>query len=120
MKPQTIHSSQNQVASRAHWMQVRQVDNLRLRYLTWIAALALFLIAQTISVLHAGVHPFHEHTQLCDLVEKAADPRIDSANYTHSLPNFLHPAYRLSVYQFTPSLISYSAFQGRAPPLFSV
>lgn len=120
MKPQTIHSSQNQVASRAHWMQVRQVGNLRLRYLTWIAALALFLVAQTISVLHAGVHPFHEHTQLCDLVEKAADPRIDSPSFTPSWAKFSALSYQLPIYQFTPPLAEYSAFQSRAPPRFSV
>ncbi|MBO1927285.1 hypothetical protein J3998_06810 [Thiomicrorhabdus sp. 6S2-11] len=118
---QPTHIADNQnLLSLAHWLQQRRVGNLRLNYVSWLAVLTLFLVAQTISVLHSSVHPFHEHTQLCDAVEKAADPRIDASPFVVQLPKFQPPIYQLPVYRFTPPPAFYSAFQSRAPPFFSV
>ncbi|WP_173274063.1 hypothetical protein [Thiosulfatimonas sediminis] len=98
----------------------RQVGHIRLRYATWLVALALFLAAQTIALLHAEIHPFHEHTQLCDVLEKAADPRVDSPSFTVALSKFSMPVDVQPVYRFVPPLAVYAAFQSRAPPSISV
>lgn len=38
----------------------------------------LFALAQFAAVIHAEIHPFHEHSIECDHLDNAAEPRVSS------------------------------------------
>ncbi len=84
----------------------------------WIAPFVLlFVLVQTVGLLHAEIHPFHEHTESCDLFEHLAQPVDDVENFTANVskPNHLISSNRplVSVY----SALYQPFYHSRAPPL---
>jgi hypothetical protein len=84
----------------------------------WIGPLILlFVVTQTAGLVHAEIHPFHEHTASCDLFDHLAQPIDDVATYT---PNLLLPVHARSknIALFSVAQSVYQPFfQSRAPPL---
>ena len=77
----------------------------------------LFVFSQTAGLLHAEIHPFHEHEASCDVFDNLGQPLDSASEY---LPNIASPTPLIpqsvqlrSVFEslYTPS------FWGRAPPL---
>lgn len=76
----------------------------------------LFLFSQTAGLIHAQIHPFHEHEASCDVFDNLAQPLDSPSEY---LPKVTRPAPVIpqsiqarSVFE-SPYL---PAFLGRAPP----
>lgn len=82
--------------------------------------LALFLFAKTAGLLHAEVHPFHHHTDQCEIYQAMAHPASDDVYELGVV--LLSPEYALrdSVVVSQLFLTSYPDFWGRAPPSLSV
>ena len=77
----------------------------------------LFVLSQTAGLLHAEIHPFHEHEASCDVFDNLAQPLDSTSEY---LPKSTRPAALIpqsiqvrSVFE-SPYL---PAFFGRAPPI---
>lgn len=99
--------------------QVRSDNLLKSNQLSrFISGLILlFLFSQTAGLLHAEVHPFHEHEASCDVFDNLGQPLDSPAEF---LPQINRPAPLIpqsiqvrSVFEslYTPS------FWGRAPPI---
>ncbi len=85
---------------------------------SWSLALALlFVMAQTAGLLHAEIHPFHEHDASCDVFDKLAQPFDSATAAIETKQNFT--ICKASVIELTAlyhkSHIDH--FYGRAPPL---
>ena len=53
-------------------LTTRQRTRLKFK---WIGSLImLFVLTQTAGLLHAEIHPFHEHTASCDIFDNMAQP----------------------------------------------
>lgn len=78
--------------------------------------MAVFLLAKTAGLIHHEIHPFHHHSETCELFQAMAHPVSDEV-YELEFPLFkplyaLHAAVAIAgVYTST-----YPAFWGRAPP----
>ncbi|MDG6778614.1 hypothetical protein QCB44_07845 [Thiomicrorhabdus sp. zzn3] len=81
-----------------------------------MAVLSLFVWAQTATLLHAEIHPFHQHTAECDIYQYLGQPSAASSDtvplaetvwISQQLP-VLAPSYPLVAYQ--------TVYWGRAPP----
>lgn len=77
----------------------------------------LFVFSQTAGLLHAEIHPFHEHEASCDVFDNLGQPLDSLANF---IPNLASPAPLIpqsiqvrSVFE-SPYI---PAFLGRAPPV---
>jgi hypothetical protein len=83
----------------------------------WVGPLILlFAVTQTAGLVHAEIHPFHEHTASCDLFDHLAQPIDDVATYT---PNLLPPVHSRSKNDALISVaqsVYQQSFQSRAPP----
>jgi hypothetical protein len=44
----------------------RQYFNIKLQRSTNVVLILFFLLAQSVTLLHAGVHDFHDHEEYCD------------------------------------------------------
>lgn len=78
----------------------------------------LFVFAQTASLLHAEIHPFHEHTEVCDafhLLEHQAGSLI---NLELNLSFDFLPLQVLAPVAKNLSLDFCAFFLSRAPPYF--
>ena len=76
----------------------------------------LFVFSQTAALLHAEIHPFHEHTEECDVYEMLAQPTSSSAQVVFE-PNTV---WQSSTVVFSAIQTLDIAFKpiywGRAPP----
>lgn len=81
--------------------------------------MAVFLFAKTAGLIHEEVHPFHHHSESCDIFQALAHHASDEV-YEPQVA-FAKPAYQLEDTLVFPQqhFISYPAFWGRAPPRFS-
>jgi hypothetical protein len=76
----------------------------------------LFVFSQTASLLHAEIHPFHEHTEECDVYEMLAQPTSSPAQVVLQTTT-LWTASVVTVSAFkTPKRPFLPAYWGRAPP----
>ncbi|BBN60594.1 DUF2607 family protein [Hydrogenovibrio marinus] len=82
--------------------------------------LALFLFAKTAGLIHDEVHPFHHHTDQCEIYQAMAHPVSDDV-YEVELHLF-KPVYALQASEAVSQVYTttYPAFWGRAPPFLSV
>jgi hypothetical protein len=98
-------------AAQSAWHSSRMASRIAL-------LLALFLFAKTAGLIHDEVHPFHHHTEECDIYQAMAHHTGDTVaelEVAISAPEYtLHDTVVVS--QRTPS--TYPAFWGRAPPSF--
>ncbi|QKI90086.1 hypothetical protein [Thiomicrorhabdus xiamenensis] len=76
----------------------------------------LFVLAQTAAVIHAEVHPFHEHSAYCDAFDQASEPRVHSAFFSFLAPGFSTPEYLPTLYSFVVQIRAYASYSVRAPP----
>lgn len=82
----------------------------------WMLVLAL-LAAQSISLWHSEVHPFHQHTAACDGLSVMDHKAADKLALAIDIPvfEFAQPVLWQAVSVFFSS--SFPAYFGRAPPL---
>ncbi len=81
-----------------------------------LLALWLLLSAQTLGLWHDSVHAFHEHTQVCDLVDDLGQPTSLSKSLTLVLP--VHDWQVMSVTAYPAVFIKViHRFFSRAPPI---
>lgn len=76
----------------------------------------LFVFAQTATLLHAEIHPFHEHTAECDIFQGVQHQSTDVPQAV-SLPNITITVVLVSesvVYSYFPPVLN--GFHARAPP----
>ena len=92
------------------------LGNLRLPRGWWLFAFGLFLFAQTQTLVHESIHPFHEHEVYCDAFDKAGQPRVDSPFFQFDLPRVEALLFRPVFYFFQPLAVSYRCYLVRAPP----
>ena len=80
--------------------------------------IGVFLFAQTAALIHSEIHPFHEHTEQCDVFE-GVEHQVADAPSVLTLPL---EAVTLSLYRSPTTNFNFStrfgAFQARAPPAF--
>lgn len=77
----------------------------------------LFVLSQTAGLLHAEIHPFHEHEASCDVFDNLGQPLDSPAEY---LPQIASPAPIISQSIQLRSVFEppyFPAFFGRAPPI---
>lgn len=79
----------------------------------------LFLFAQTATLLHAEIHPFHEHTEVCnafEMVEHQAPGLVDFTPFIESdFTSVFQPRFLLASFYVE----KYGRLPIRAPPLVS-
>ncbi|WP_178862839.1 DUF2607 family protein [Thiomicrorhabdus cannonii] len=97
-------------------MRVRFLKN---RIFLAVFLLALFVSAQTASLLHAEIHPFHHHTAECDLLEQIAQPVQAASDAVAPLVTQWRAHIAVTVAVAAPALAVVVPYYGRAPP-FSV
>lgn len=77
-----------------------------------------FVLAQTAGLLHAEIHPFHEHTESCESFEQLAQPvgapNLVTLNIDKPAPILPTGIQLRSVFES----VYQPHFFGRAPPLF--
>ncbi|MGE4500363.1 MAG: hypothetical protein AB7C96_08485 [Hydrogenovibrio sp.] len=98
------------------WFQPFRADTVSWRHLL-LAFVLLF--AQTAALLHAEIHPFHEHTEVCNAFD-GVEHQASAFTPTFELPQT--PVYR-DVWR-PDSILSFAAtfaavYFSRAPPAFS-
>lgn len=77
----------------------------------------LFVSAQTASLLHAEIHPFHHHSAECDLLEQLAQP-VQAAADAAVLPQAHGTILKIAIPVVSaPVLAVVVPYQGRAPPV---
>ncbi|WP_127471491.1 hypothetical protein [Thiomicrorhabdus aquaedulcis] len=83
-----------------------------------LALLGVFAVAQTIGVVHAQVHLFHEHSETCDLFEGLAHPaaKLDSLHFSLVKPAPFVPLAQPFYCVHQPR--AFCLFTPRAPPPF--
>jgi len=84
----------------------------------WVSGLILlFVLSQTAGLIHAEIHPFHEHEASCDVFNNLAQPLDNptpfSYNVTKPAPILQHNIAVRSVFH---SVYKPTKF-GRAPPI---
>ena len=76
----------------------------------------LFVFSQTAGLMHAEVHPFHDHTEECDVYEMLAQPTSSSAQVVlesttvWNALTIVYPVVQALQAAFVP------VYWGRAPP----
>lgn len=113
MNQSRFHLSTLRRAAQSAWHSSRMAARIAV-------LLALFLFAKTAGLIHAEVHPFHHHTQQCEIYQAMAHPASDDV---YELEVALSkPEYVLRDSVVVPPffLTAYPAFWGRAPPSLSV
>ncbi|MDX1352416.1 MAG: hypothetical protein R3254_05335 [Thiomicrorhabdus sp.] len=77
----------------------------------------LFVLSQTAGLLHAEIHPFHEHEASCDVFENLAQPLDQPTLFSHKVDR---PAADIPLAIELRSVfeaVYQPHFFGRAPPL---
>lgn len=100
-------------AAQSAWYSSRMASRIAL-------LLALFLFAKTAGLIHDEVHPFHHHTEVCEIYQALAHPVSDDV-YEVDL-QLSKPVYALQASEAVSQVYTstYPAFWGRAPPFLSV
>ena len=105
---QPFHFLEKQIRATSSTWFVRLVSSLIL----------LFVLTQTAGLLHAEIHPFHEHTASCDVFENLAqpadNPNLVALNIAKPAPILPAGIQLRSVFE----AVYQPHFFGRAPPLF--
>ena len=86
------------------------------RALASILFSVLFVFAQTAALLHAEVHPFHEHTEECDVYEMLAQPTSSSAQVVLEATTVWQSLTVVSSKIQAPQMAFVPVYWGRAPP----
>jgi len=76
----------------------------------------LFVFSQTAGLLHAEIHPFHEHTEECDVYEKLAQPTSSSADVVMQVMTSWHGSLTVTSVGTEPDIAVTPFYWGRAPP----
>lgn len=76
----------------------------------------VFVLMQGMSLVHAAVHPFHEHGEVCDWIDHAAQPTTLSADDPLASVVSFAPILSLADYQAWWFSAIYPPFHQRAPP----
>ena len=83
----------------------------------WIAPLLLlFVFTQTAGLLHAEIHPFHEHTASCDVFDNLAHPidaSVAKAPVVAKAPTFTPHSVLVTSAE---TIQAFRLFESRAPP----
>lgn len=77
----------------------------------------LFVFSQTASLLHAEIHPFHEHEASCDVFDNLGHPLDSPAEFS---PKIASPGSIIPQSIQVRSVFEspyFPAFFGRAPPI---
>jgi len=94
---------------------IQVVQNRLIRFISGL--ILLFVFSQTAGLVHAEIHPFHEHEASCDVFDNLAHPldKISYASFQITRPAPMIPLgiEARSVFHF---VYQPHAF-GRAPPL---
>ncbi|WP_040727504.1 hypothetical protein [Thiomicrorhabdus sp. Kp2] len=86
----------------------------------WIAALILlFVFTQAAGLIHAEIHPFHEHEASCDVFDNLAQPINHDSNVSFEFVKvpFVIPTGLALRSVFDAQYIPH--FMGRAPPVLN-
>lgn len=88
-------------------------------HIRWVVLCVLFLVAaHSFSSIHASIHEFHEHSEVCELLEELGQSSTTTYEYSVGLFNtfsdwFVHTLY-------TDAVINpLHRFFSQAPPLIS-
>ncbi|MDX1347977.1 MAG: hypothetical protein R3189_06990 [Thiomicrorhabdus chilensis] len=86
--------------------------------LHWLvfSLMTLFVFSQTAGLLHAEIHPFHQHTAECDIYEHMAQPSSGALDEVATLPARWQSVLQPAIVFSTVSIDFMPAFMGRAPP----
>jgi len=86
------------------------------RALASILFSVLFVFAQTAALLHAEIHPFHEHSEECDVYEKLGQPTNSSAQVVLEATTVWQSSTVVFSKIQTPQMAFVPVYWGRAPP----
>lgn len=77
----------------------------------------MLVFAQLSSVIHSEIHPFHDHSEFCDVFygveHQSTDAVSDFAQSEHSVPSFFEPSYLVFALVSNLSVVYFC----RAPPV---
>ncbi|MEA1989105.1 MAG: hypothetical protein U9N57_07865 [Pseudomonadota bacterium] len=76
----------------------------------------LFVFSQTAGLLHAEIHPFHEHTEECDVYEQLAQPTSSAPQVVTEAVTLWCASLITASAVIEPELTTSRFFWGRAPP----
>ncbi|WP_024852046.1 hypothetical protein [Hydrogenovibrio kuenenii] len=113
MNPSPLMIAKLRHALHGAWDDARMMPRI-------VVLMAVFLFAKTAGMIHDTVHPFHQHTEVCEIYQALAHPVSDDV-YELDLP-LLKPVYALQASEAVSQVytLTYPAFWGRAPPSPSV
>ncbi|MPQ76384.1 hypothetical protein [Hydrogenovibrio sp. JE_KL2] len=77
----------------------------------------LFVFSKTVGFIHGEVHPFHHHTEQCEIYQSLGHPiddRVFTLDFLLFPPNFSFPVATAFLHV---SISRLSGFLGRAPPM---
>ncbi len=77
----------------------------------------IFALMQSMSLVHAAVHPFHAHGEVCDWIDHAAQPTALSADDPVASIVSFAPILSFADQQACWFSAIYPPFHQRAPPL---
>ena len=76
----------------------------------------VFVFSQTASLLHAQIHPFHEHTEECDVYEMLAQPTSSPAHVELATSPIWRVSNVFTLAVQTPRFSFSPVYSARAPP----
>ncbi|MEA1988615.1 MAG: hypothetical protein U9N57_05320 [Pseudomonadota bacterium] len=76
----------------------------------------LFVFSQTAGLLHAEIHPFHEHTEECDVYEQLAKPTSSNSDVVLQVMTSEGSSLITVSVPSDPEVVLIPMFWGRAPP----
>ncbi|MEA3404762.1 MAG: hypothetical protein U9R28_03365 [Pseudomonadota bacterium] len=74
------------------------------------------MFSQTAGLLHAEIHPFHEHTEECDVYEQLAKPTSSSGQIVFGATTVWQASLITVASVHEATLALSSPFWARAPP----
>lgn len=97
------------------WLPLHSSSVLLKRF-SPVALLLLFLLAQTVALLHAEVHAFHEHDQACEIFENVEkQPSLIGFEFSFEKTAQTFPEPLCILPSALRSVLT-TAFEARAPP----
>lgn len=84
----------------------------------WLSSVfsVLFVFSQTAGLLHAEIHPFHEHTAECDIYEMLAQPTSSVTPLLVQAVTLWSSSSIIAMAIQTPKTAFLPVYRSRAPP----
>lgn len=83
------------------------------------ALILLLLLSQTAGLLHAEVHPFHDHDEVCDAFQLVEHQVPGLVIFTPFLATEFSAIFQPKLSNVSPYIENYGRFHIRAPPVVS-